>query len=76
MCTLANLNYKMEKGTVKFFNNNKGFGFICEETSGKDYFVHSTGLTEQIKDGDIVEFELAEDPKGKRAVNVRPVEQS
>lgn len=67
---------KMEKGTVKFFNNTKGFGFICEETSGKDYFVHSTGLTEQIKDGDVVEFELAEDPKGKRAVNVRPVEQS
>ena len=69
------LNLK-EQFPVKLFNNTKGFGLICEETSGKDYFVHSTGLTEQIKDGDVVEFELAEDPKGKRAVNVRPVEQS
>ena len=65
---------KMEKGTVKFFNNTKGFGFICEESSGKDYFVHSTGLTSPIKDGDIVEFELTEDPKGMRAINVKPVE--
>ncbi len=64
----------MEKGTVKFFNNTKGFGFISEESSGKDYFVHSSGLAAPIKDGDLVEFELAEDPKGKRAVNVKPVE--
>ena len=34
----------MEKGTVKFFNNTKGFGFICEEGTGQDYFVHSSGL--------------------------------
>jgi len=64
----------MEKGTVKFFNNTKGFGFICDEASGKDYFVHSSGLAAPIKDGDLVEFELAEDPKGMRAVNVKPVE--
>jgi len=64
----------MEKGTVKFFNNTKGFGFLCEEVSGKDYFVHSSGLSAPIKDGDIVEFELAEDTKGMRAVNVKPVE--
>tara|TARA_Y100000766_G_scaffold217072_1_gene188938 strand:+ start:723 stop:917 length:195 start_codon:yes stop_codon:yes gene_type:complete len=64
----------MEKGTVKFFNETKGFGFICEEASGKDYFVHSSGLSGPIKDGDIVEFELTKDPKGMRAVNVKPVE--
>ena len=64
----------MEKGTVKFFNNTKGFGFICEEGTGQDYFVHSSGLSAPIKDGDVVEFELEEDPKGKRAVNVKPVE--
>ena len=64
----------MEKGTVKFFNNTKGFGFICEEGSGKDYFVHSSGLSAPIQDGDAVEFELAEDKKGMRAVNVKPVE--
>ena len=64
----------MEKGTVKFFNDTKGFGFICEEASGKDYFVHSSGLLAPIKDGDVVEFELAKDTKGMRAVNVKPVE--
>ena len=63
----------MKKGTVKFFNENKGFGFISEEGGGKDYFVHSTGVAERIKDGDTVEFELEEDQKGMRAVNVRPV---
>lgn len=62
----------MKKGTVKFFNQNKGFGFVNEE-GGKDYFVHVTGVAEQIKDGDSVEFELEEDQKGMRAVNVRPV---
>ena len=64
----------MKKGTVKFFNQTKGFGFITEEEEGKDYFVHSTGLAARIQDGDAVEFELEEDPKGMRAVNVRPTE--
>ena len=64
----------MKQGTVKFFNQTKGFGFITEEGGSKDYFVHSTGLVEPIKDGDNVEFELAEDPKGMRAVNVKPAE--
>ena len=63
----------MKKGTVKFFNENKGFGFINEEGGSKDYFVHSTGVASRIKDGDTVEFELEEDQKGMRAVNVRPV---
>ena len=63
----------MKKGTVKFFNQNKGFGFINSEEEGKDYFVHTSGVSEQIKDGDSVEFELEEDQKGMRAVNVRPV---
>ena len=50
----------MVKGTVKFFNHTKGFGFITEEESGKDYFVHSTGILSRIQDGDAVEFELAD----------------
>ena len=63
----------MKKGTVKFFNQSKGFGFINEEEENKDYFVHLTGVIGKIQDGDSVEFELEEDKKGMRAVNVKQV---
>ena len=61
----------MNRGTVKFFNEAKGFGFIETEESTKDHFVHASGLVDQIKDGDQVEFELEEGKKGLSAVNVR-----
>ena len=61
----------MKKGTVKFFNDTKGFGFIKEETSGEEFFVHSTGLTEEIRENDSVEFEVTQGKKGLNAVNVR-----
>ena len=61
----------MERGTVKFFNESKGFGFIIEDNSKKDYFVHVTGLIDEIREGDEVEFELKEGKKGLNAVNVR-----
>ncbi|GAB5409073.1 MAG: cold shock domain-containing protein [Balneolaceae bacterium] len=61
----------MNKGTVKFFNESKGFGFITEEGTNKEYFVHATGLIDEIREGDEVEFELAEGKKGMNAVNVR-----
>ena len=48
----------MSKGTVKFFNETKGFGFITEDDSSKEHFVHSSGLIDDIKEGDVVEFEL------------------
>ncbi len=60
-------------GVVKFFNETKGFGFISEEGSAKDHFVHSTGLIDEIREGDKVEFELAEGKKGMNAVNVKVV---
>jgi len=63
----------MNKGTVKFFNEAKGFGFIETEDSNKDHFVHATGLIDEIRDGDHVEFELEEGKKGLAAVNVRVV---
>jgi cold shock protein len=61
----------MNKGTVKFFNESKGFGFIKDEDSSKEYFVHSTGLIDQIREDDEVTFELQEGKKGLNAVNVK-----
>ncbi|NER18177.1 cold-shock protein [Spongiivirga citrea] len=61
----------MSKGTVKFFNDTKGFGFITEEGSGKEHFVHISGLIDEIREGDEVEFDLKEGKKGLNAVNVK-----
>lgn len=61
----------MNTGTVKFFNEAKGFGFITEDDSNQEYFVHVTGLIDEIREGDKVEFELKEGKKGMNAVNVR-----
>jgi cold shock protein len=63
----------MSKGTVKFFNETKGFGFISEEGSNKDHFVHVSGLIDEIHEGDQVEFELQEGKKGLNAVKVRVI---
>ena len=61
----------MEKGTVKFFNGSKGFGFIIDDESKKEYFVHISGIIDEIQEGDSVEFELQEGKKGLNAVNVK-----
>ena len=61
----------MNKGTVKFFNSTKGFGFITEEGSNKENFVHVSGLIDEVREGDEVEFDLQEGKKGLNAVNVR-----
>ena len=63
----------MKKGTVKFFNESKGFGFIVEAGSNAEYFVHVTGLVDSINEGDEVEFELKEGRKGLNAINVKTV---
>ncbi|HEY1010311.1 MULTISPECIES: cold-shock protein [Daejeonella] len=60
----------METGTVKFFNESKGFGFITQE-DGKEIFVHVSGLKQDIRQNDKVEFEVEEGKKGLSAVNVR-----
>jgi CspA family cold shock protein len=61
----------MNKGTVKFFNDAKGFGFITEEGSNKDHFVHISGLIDEIRENDEVEFDLTEGKKGLNAINVK-----
>lgn len=61
------------QGTVKFFNSEKGFGFIKSDTSKEDVFVHATGLIDEIKENDSVEFEMQQGRKGMNAVNVTVV---
>jgi cold shock protein len=63
--------YIMSNGTVKFFNNAKGFGFITPEDGGKDVFVHKNGLSDDINEGDKVSYDVEESPKGLNAINVR-----
>lgn len=61
----------METGTVKFFNSEKGFGFITPDNGGKDLFVHISGIAAgELQDGDKVEFEIGEGRKGPCAINV------
>lgn len=61
----------MNKGKVKFFNNTKGFGFIKDADSDNEYFVHVSGLIDEIKQDDEVNYDLQEGRKGLNAVNVK-----
>ncbi len=66
--------FKMKKGTVKFFNESKGYGFITDTETNEEYFVHISGLMdENLQEGDDVEFELKEGRKGLNAVNVKAI---
>jgi CspA family cold shock protein len=61
----------MESGTVKFFNETKGFGFIKVNGSGEEVFVHVTGLADEVRENDAVTFDLQQGKKGLNAVNVK-----
>ncbi len=61
----------MNTGTVKFFNNAKGFGFVKDEQSGKEIFVHVSGLIDQIRENDQVTYDVQDGKKGLNAVNVK-----
>lgn len=63
----------MNKGTVKFYNDSKGFGFIKDNVSTKEYFVHSSGLKDTIEENDEVSFDLEEGKKGLNALNVKVI---
>ena len=60
----------MQKGTVKFFNETKGFGFITPTDGGNEIFVHSSGLRDNIRENDSVQYEVEQGRKGLNAVNV------
>ncbi|OGB31609.1 MAG: cold-shock protein [Burkholderiales bacterium RIFCSPLOWO2_12_FULL_61_40] len=63
----------MLTGTVKFFNETKGFGFIQQDVSGHEHFVHISGLIDRVVENDKVQFELLQTKKGLNAVNVRVI---
>ena len=63
----------MQEGTVKFFNETKGFGFIKPDEGGAEVFVHATGLVDKITQDDRVSYEVQDGKKGKNAVNVRKI---
>ena len=60
----------MNKGRVKFFNETKGFGFITPENGGDDIFVHTSGLKDNVRENDLVTYEVENGRKGLNAVNV------
>jgi CspA family cold shock protein len=60
-----------QQGTVKFFNETKGFGFISPSNGGADIFVHSSGLIDNIRENDSVTFEVEQGKKGINAINVK-----
>ena len=61
----------MNKGTVKFFNETKGFGFISQTNGNDDVFVHTSGLMDDVRENDNVTFDIERGQKGLMAVNVR-----
>jgi CspA family cold shock protein len=63
----------MKQGKVKFFNTAKGFGFITPTDGGEDIFVHESGLSENVKDNDLVQYETERGRKGLNAVRVQVV---
>ena len=63
----------MNKGKVKFYDSTKRFGFIKEDDTDEEHFVHASGLIDQIQENDNVEFELKEGNKGLNAVNVKVI---
>jgi CspA family cold shock protein len=65
----------IKTGIVKFFNEEKGFGFISPEDNGKDLFVHKNGIRSgNLRDGDKVQFETESTPKGLSAINVEVID--
>ena len=64
----------MATGKVKFFNEAKGFGFILEDETNKEIFVHHTGLTDRVRENDLVSYDVVEGKKGQNAVNVKKIQ--
>lgn len=64
----------MKEGKVKFFNTEKGFGFITPDDNGADVFVHVSGLRDQVQEDDRVQYDVEQGKKGLNAVNVSVID--
>ena len=64
----------MQEGTVKFFDNTKGFGFIKSSETGEDIFVHNSGLTDEIRENDRVQYNTTQGRQGLNAINVEVID--
>ncbi len=64
----------MKTGKVKFFNESKGFGFILEDETNAEIFVHHSGLIDKVKENDAVSYEVTEGKKGQNAVDVKKIQ--
>ena len=74
ICTLLIIKVNtMQEGTVKFFNETKGFGFITPAAGGQDIFVHVSGLIDEIRENSKVTYEVQNGQKGLNAVNVKVI---
>lgn len=73
LSTQNQYNIIMQQGTVKFFNATKGFGFIVPADGGQEIFVHSTGLIDEIRENDKVQYDVENGRKGQNAVNVKVI---
>jgi len=74
LCFLLQIKFKkMQEGTVKFFNESKGFGFIKPADGSEDVFVHVSGLIDEIREDDKVTYDVEQGKKGLNAVNVKLV---
>ncbi len=63
----------MQEGVVKFFNTEKGFGFIKPDDGSEDIFVHATGVVDQIRENERVSYDTKEGRKGLNAINVKRI---
>lgn len=63
----------MSSGTIKFFNESKGFGFIIEDGTNQEYFLHASGLVDKVDKNDKVSFSVIDGKKGKNAVDVKKI---
>ncbi len=61
----------MSTGKVKFFNERKGFGFIIDDEDQKEIFMHVSGVLDKIRENDQVSFDITDDKRGKKAINVK-----